>query len=54
MPVVERDDFRRAHFPDDVYDLTPSSYAELDPSLQELGITWGAAKAHLHLRRRTR
>jgi hypothetical protein len=47
-PVVERDKFSRERFPDDDYDLTPATWADLDPGLQELGITWGAAKAFVH------
>ncbi|MEL6981699.1 MAG: hypothetical protein AAFO29_04675 [Actinomycetota bacterium] len=38
--------------PDDVYDLAPASFADLAPELHDLGISWGAAKAHVHLRRR--
>jgi hypothetical protein len=49
---VARDDPSRRHFPDDVYDLAPASFADLDPSLREPGLEWGAAKAHVHLRRR--
>ena len=50
-PVVERDKFSRERFPDDDYDLTPANWSDLHPSLQELGITWGAAKAFEHKRR---
>ena len=49
-PVV-RDDYAEAHFPDDVYDLTPMTWADVDESLIELGIRWGAMKAHVHLQR---
>lgn len=49
---VERDETARAMFPDDDYDLTPTSFADLDPALAERGIEWGAAKAHVHLARR--
>ncbi len=38
--------------PDDVYDLAPAAFADLGPVVHERGIEWGAAKAHLHLRRR--
>jgi hypothetical protein len=41
-------------FPDDVYDLTPASFADVDPALHEPGLVWGAAKAHVHLARRRR
>lgn len=40
--------------PDDVYDIAPASFADLAPELHDLGISWGAAKAHVHLRRRHR
>ncbi len=48
---VERDDFAIHRFPDDVYDLTPASFADLHPDLQVPGLTWGAAKAFVHRRR---
>ena len=44
---------QRLH-PDDVYDLTPANFGDLDPALHEPGIVWGAAKAHVHLTRRRR
>ena len=34
--------------PDDDYDLVPTSFADLDPSLRELGLAWGAARAYVH------
>ena len=49
---VPRDAQAREHFPDDVYDLAPARFADLDPALYEPGLVWGAAKAHVHLRRR--
>lgn len=52
VPPVERDDQSRSHFPGDDYDLTPATFADLDPALHEPGLVWGAAKAHVHLRRR--
>jgi hypothetical protein len=51
---VARDEFSVRHFPDDVYDLTPASFADVDPALHEPGLVWGAAKAHVHLARRRR
>jgi len=48
---VERDDFSRAHFPDDDYDLTPMTWADLDEALVERGVLWGAIKAHVHMKR---
>jgi len=54
VPPVERDPFTVRQFPDDPYDLTPASFADVDPDLHEPGLTWGAAKAHVHLARRRR
>jgi hypothetical protein len=54
VPPVHRDDHQRAHFPDDDYDLTPMTFADLDPALQEPGIIWGAIKARTHLLRHKR
>lgn len=49
---VERDEFAERTFPEDVYDLAPASFADLDPALHEPGLVWGAAKAHVMLARR--
>jgi hypothetical protein len=49
-PARDRES-ERLH-PDDVYDLTPAAFADIDPALHEPGIVWGAAKAHVHLARR--
>ena len=51
---VARDEFAQRNFPDDVYDLTPAAFADVDPALHEPGLLWGAAKAHVHLARRRR
>lgn len=51
---VARDEFDERNFPDDVYDLSPATFADVDPSLHEPGLVWGAAKAHVHLARRRR
>lgn len=51
---VARDEFSQRSFPDDVYDLSPASFADVDPALHEPGLVWGAAKAHVHLARRRR
>ncbi len=48
---VERDAFAEAAFPDDVYNLAPASFADLDPTLGEAALRWGAAKAFEHKRR---
>jgi hypothetical protein len=51
VPPVVRDHYAEAHFPDDVYDLTPMTWADIDETLVEPGIRWGAMKAHVHLQR---
>lgn len=51
---VARDEVDQRLFPDDVYGLTPASFADVDPSLHEPGMAWGAAKAYVHLSRRRR
>lgn len=48
---VARDRFAEERFPDDVYDLTPAAFADIDPALHQPGIEWGAAKAWAHMRR---
>jgi hypothetical protein len=52
VPGVVRDDFDERAFPHDDYGLTPATWADVDPSLHEPGLAWGAAKAHVHLSRR--
>lgn len=52
VPERPRDEFLEQRFPEDVYDLAPASFADLDPALHEPGLIWGAAKAHVHLARR--
>jgi hypothetical protein len=54
VPPVGRDPFIAERFPDDAYDLAPASFADVDPSLADLGIRWGAAKAFVHRRRHLR
>lgn len=39
--------------PDDVYALGPMTFRDLSEEVHVAGITWGAAKAHIHLRRRS-
>jgi hypothetical protein len=46
-----RDRFKVERFPEDVYDLMPTSLAALDPGLSDVGIAWGAAKAMAHKQR---
>lgn len=52
VPPVARDADAVRIFPDDHYDLSPASFADLDAATHEAGLTWGAAKAHLVLSRR--
>lgn len=52
VPEVVRDEHAERLFPDDRYDLVPGAFADLDPSVHEPGLVWGAAKAHVILRRR--
>lgn len=54
VPPLERDAEAVRLFPDDLYDLTPASFGDLDPSVHEPGLVWGAAKAHVILARRRR
>jgi hypothetical protein len=54
VPEVVRDDFAERSFPADVYDLSPASFADVDPDLAEPGLRWGAAKALVVLSRRRR
>jgi hypothetical protein len=51
VPPVERDPFQARLLPDDLYDLSPASFADVDPALTEPGLIWGAAKALAHRRR---
>ncbi len=52
VPAVRRDDFAVRHFPADVYDLSPATWADVDESLREPGLIWGAWKAKTVLDRR--
>jgi hypothetical protein len=51
VPPVVRDPFREQLEPADLYDLSPASFADVDPALAEPGMVWGAAKALAHRRR---
>jgi hypothetical protein len=52
VPPVRRDEFKEQAFPDDVYDLVPATWKDVDPALQEPGIIWSAWKAKTVLNRR--
>ncbi len=47
-----RDPFDVQMSPADTHSLGPASFFELGEDVQRAGITWGAAKAHLHRSRR--
>ncbi|MDQ6799037.1 MAG: hypothetical protein M3011_13650 [Actinomycetota bacterium] len=51
VPPVHRDRAQARLFPDDVYDLTPATFADVDPDLAEPGLAWGVAKAWTHRQR---
>lgn len=46
-----RSRFDEEHFPDDPYGLVPMTWRDVDDSLHEPGIIWGAMKAHVHKQR---
>lgn len=52
VPPVDRDDTEARLYPDDAYGLVPAAFADLGPDVHDAGLVWGAAKAHVHLRRR--
>ena len=52
VPRPRRDEFAVRNFPDDPYELGPATFDDVDPALHDLGLRWGAAKAHLVLTRR--
>lgn len=51
VPPLQRDSFAEQVFPDDRYDLSPASFADIDHDLTGAGLAWGAAKAFEHKRR---
>lgn len=53
VPAVERDSFEERAFPEDTYDLSPRTLADLgDPDLGPLLLAWGLAKAAVLRERR--
>jgi hypothetical protein len=48
---MERDPHQQRLFPDDVYDLSPATFSDIDAGVAEAGLAWGAAKAYTHLQR---
>ncbi len=51
VPEVQRDPFTAERFPEDPYDLGPANFDDVDASLHDPGLEWGAAKAHVVLAR---
>lgn len=52
VPPAQRDEHARQLHPGDVYDLTPGGFVDFGDDVQTAGLTWGAAKAHVHKQRR--
>lgn len=50
-PVPRDPNAVRLH-PEDLYDLTPGTFTDFGAAVHEPGITWGAAKAYVHMSRR--
>ena len=46
-----RSRFDAEHFPDDPYGLVPMTWRDVDESLHDAGILWGALKARAHKER---
>jgi hypothetical protein len=51
---VRRDPMRVRAFPDDVYDLAPATWSDVDERLHEPGLMWGASKARAVIDRHRR
>lgn len=51
VPPVQRDEFDQRSNPDDLYGVAAATWADFGEEVGAAGIAWGAAKAHLHLRR---
>lgn len=52
-PRPTRDPWDVRSSPDDHYALGPMAFSDLGDEVHAAGIAWGAAKAHVHLRRRS-
>lgn len=52
VPPAARDEFDEKINPDDIYGIGPAHWNDIDESLTEPGIVWGAAKAATVLQRR--
>ena len=51
VPPAPRSSFDVDHFPDDPYGLVPMTWGDVDESLHEPGIVWGALKARASIDR---
>lgn len=51
-PLPSRDPIDSQMRPDDRYALGPMTFLDISQDVHNAGIAWGAAKAHLHMRRR--
>lgn len=49
---IERDEFQQRSFPDDDFGLCPAAWVDIDESLAEVGLEWGAWKAAAVITRR--
>ena len=49
---VERDEFQQRSFPGDAFGLCPATWVDIDESLAEVGLEWGAWKAATVITRR--
>jgi hypothetical protein len=54
IPEVVRDEFSERSWPDDVYDLTPRTFRDVDEDLAAVHFAWGMAKAEVLRARRAR
>jgi hypothetical protein len=50
---VDRDPFAQSAFPDDLYDLSPATWADLGDAVSEPGLRWSVGKAVAHRKRHT-
>lgn len=50
-PAPSRPAFDQEHFPDDAYGLVPMTWRDVDESLHEPGLIWGALKARASMDR---
>src|SRR3954468_21509618 len=52
VPPIRRSPFDQENFPDDIYGLSPATWSDIDESIHEPGLVWGAWKAKTVLDRR--